>query len=221
MSGLLIMVDGHFAIQDEPWIDDFGCRRTVTRVTPYRVRGSIIEPDELPMEADYDSGRRQWYTWRRGFENRPIWIDGVPEQGTVFASAVPDAAAAPDVMGRRMSRMQELLEADGRRLVDVLWKGRRKPSKKALALFRRWAEHAIAGGDPDDKALWDELYADGGTDTANALYETAFPTTWGSRKYEFRPGDVVALFSRSQQVPDLIVGEPPEIDWCSELARGR
>jgi hypothetical protein len=219
--GRLIMVDDKFAIEDDPWIDDFGCRRTVTRVTPYRVRGSIIEEDELPMEAAYDAARRQWAAWRPG-STRPIWIEGVPEQGTVEAVALDAADASPDVMGRRMRRMQEMLEADGRRLVDVDWKGRRKPSKKALAIFGRWAEHALVGGDPDDQALWDALYADGGSDATNAVYETAFPTRWGAgRGYGIRPGDVVALFSRSRQVPDLIVGDPPAVDWCAELGRER
>jgi hypothetical protein len=215
----LIMIDGKFAIQDNPWIDDFGCRRVVTYVTPYRVRGSIIEPDELPLEASYDSYKRSWVAFRQG-STRPILIEGVLEQGVVDAIALDDADVSPVVMGRRMVRIGELLEADGRHLVDVQWRGRRKPSKKAIDLFARWVEHMVSGGDPDDQALWDVLYADGGTDAANALYETAFPTRLsGSVGYEIRPGDVVALFSKSNQVPDVIIGDLPLVDWCAESRR--
>jgi len=217
MDAELIEVDGRFAVRDF-WIDDWGCRRAATRVTPHRVGGSTIERSELPLEAHYDSYRRMWAAYRPG-SDKPIWIDGLPEQADVEAVALADVDVPPAVLARRVRRLAEMIEAQGRRFVRVGWRGKRRPSKKAISLFTRWAEHVLAGGDPEYQPLWDELYAADGAEgypTTNAVYETAIPT--GRPPHTIEAGDVVALFSKDPQIPDVVItsfGDVPVIDWCA------
>ena len=212
---------GYLTIREQPWINDYGCKRTILRHTKIRLRDTGFTEDQFPIKAAYDTFRHRWVmnVLRFGDTREVPFAHGmVPDSGPdpgieIVTNVLSDDEVSDSVNGRRQRFISDIVRDRGGKVVEISCiKG--VVSKKAVKVFSKWASAVINGFDPESDDLWATLN-ELDTVVADRLYQSIRNVArWGTTFPSGGSLDLFVMTGPKTNRWEAVVGNVPIINWC-------